>query len=176
MRRTILLLASMAMVLVLASGAAFAVLSFASGGFIERVAIARETSATTSSSTSFVDIPGAAVSVFVPSGSSKLIMARYSAESACSGGTGSQYCSVRIVARNSATGAITELQPASGLDFAFDSTDAGRETASSWESHSMDRSNRLGAGSYTIRAQRAVTSSATAFRLDDWSLTVEQSQ
>jgi hypothetical protein len=172
MRRITLLLASMAVVLVLASGAAFAVLSLTSGGSIERVAVARETTATTSSSTSFVDIPGASVAVFVPSGTSRLFLARYSAESACSGGTG--YCSVRIVARNSSTGAITELQPASGSDFAFDSTDAGRETASSWESHSMDRSNRLGAGSYTIRAQRAVTSASTTFRLDDWSLTVEQ--
>ncbi len=174
MRRTTLLLASMAVALVLASGVAFAVVTFTSGGFIERVVIARETVASSSNSTAFVDIPGASVGVFVPSGTSKLIMARYSAESACSGGTG--YCSVRIVARNSTTGELTELQPGSGLDFAFDSTDGGRETSASWESHSMDRSNRLGAGSYTIRAQRAVTSSATTFRLDDWSLTVEQSQ
>jgi hypothetical protein len=169
-----MLLASMAVVLVLASGAAFAVLTFASGGFIERVVIARETSASTTTSTSFVAVPGASVGVFVPSGTTRLIMARYSAESACSGGTG--YCSVRIVARNNSTGAITELQPAVGIDFAFDSTDAGRETGSSWESHSMDRSQRLGAGSYTISAQRAVTSSATTLRLDDWSLTVEQSR
>jgi hypothetical protein len=176
MRRTTLLLASMAVALVLASGVAFAVVTFASGGFIERVVIARESSSSTFSSTStaFVDIPGASVSVFVSSGTTRLIMARYSAESACSGGTG--YCSVRIVARNSTTGELTELQPGSGLDFAFDSTDGGRETSASWESHSMDRSFRLGAGSYTIRAQRAVTSSATTFRLDDWSLTVEQSQ
>ena len=177
MRRTILLLASVAVAMVLASGVAFALVTFAFGGPIERVAIARESSASSSNSTAFVDIPGASVSVFVPSGATKLIMARYSAESVCFGGTG--LCSVRIVARNSTTGAITLLQPAASgaaTEFVFDSTDAGRETGSSWESHSTDRSLRLGAGSYTIRAQRAVTSSATTFRLDDWSLTVEQSQ
>jgi hypothetical protein len=177
MRRTTLLLASMALVLVLASGAAFAVLSFESGGSIQRVVIARGGSLSPSTSTSYVSIPGASIGVFVPSGTSRLIMARYSAESACYGGSGDQWCSIRIVARNNATGAITELQPAAegaDLDFAFDSNDGGDESRTSWEGHSMDRSARLGAGSYTIRAERAVSSSAVTFDLDDWSFTVEQ--
>jgi hypothetical protein len=178
MRRTIMLLASMAVVLVLASGAAFGVLTFTSGGSIERVVIARGNDASSSIATSFVDIPGASVQVFVPSGTSRLIMARYSAESVCSGGSSDAFCSVKIVARNSTTGADTELKPANDGGFAFDSTDVGRETSASWESHSVDRSDRLGAGSYTIRAQRASISKGAAptFRLDDWSFTVEQAR
>ena len=174
MRRKTLLLAVVAVMLVLASGTAFAALTVAHGGSIDRVIIARETTDSTTNSTSFVPVPGASAEVLINPGASRLIMARYSAESACSGPRG--YCSIRIVARNNATGAITQLEPAVGKDMAFDSTDGGEESPASWESHSMDRSLRLGAGSYTIRAQRAVTSSATTFRLDDWSLTVEQSQ
>jgi hypothetical protein len=179
MRRTIMLLASMAVVLVLASGAAFALANLAIGGSIERVSIKTEKEASGGNDTSFVDIPGA--TVFVPSGSSRLIMARYSAESVCSGGSGNAYCSVKIVARNETTGAITELGPTSDGGFAFDSTDGGRETSVSWESHSMDRSVRLGEGSYFITAQRRSvpgpgTTTPPTFRLDDWSFTVEQAQ
>jgi hypothetical protein len=171
-RRTLLLVTSMAAVLVLASAVAFAVISNANGGSIQQVRIARSDEASTSSSTSFVDIPGAAVNVRVPSGSTRLILARYSAESACFGSSG--WCSVRIVAVKG--GVTKELAPASGSDFAFDSSNANNETGSSWESHSMDRSDRLSAGLYTIKAQRLVTNSSLSFRLDDWSLTVERAR
>jgi hypothetical protein len=179
MRHTIRLLASMAVVLVLASGAAFAVVTLTIGGPIERVSIKTEKNASGGNDKSFVDIPGA--SVFVPSGTSRLIMARYSAESVCSGGSGNAYCSVQIVARNETTGAITKLEPTSDGGFAFDSTDGGRETSVSWESHSVDRSFRLGDGSYFITAQRVSvpgpgTTTAPTFRLDDWSFTVEQAR
>ena len=174
MRRTIRLLASVAVALILASGTAFALLTIASGGSIQRVQIVRETSATFSNAVAFNNVPGAAVSVSVPAGSTRLIMARFSAESSCSGGAGAQYCSVRIVAVNVDNGAVTELSPQSGLDFAFDSTDLASETFASWEGHSMDRSERLDAGNYRIVVQRAVTNAAVTFRLDDYSLTVEQ--
>jgi hypothetical protein len=175
-RRTILLLASVAVALILASGTAFALLTFASGGPIERVQIARQTSATLSNAVAFNDVPGAALPVSVPAGSTRLIMARFSAESSCSGGAGAQHCSVRIVAVNVANGAVTELSPQSGIDFAFDSTDLASETFASWEGHSMDRSDRLDAGDYRLKVQRAVTNAAVTFRLDDHSLTVETAQ
>jgi hypothetical protein len=179
MRRTIVLLASMAVALVLASGAAFAVVTLASGGAIDRVSIVRQDEAFTTSSTSYVDIPNTQVGVTVPAGTTRLIMARFSAESTCVGGSGFpplHYCSMTIVAVNAGSGAVTELQPASGLDFAFDSTDANTESIGSWESHSMDRSLRLGAGSYRIKPQAAVSNSATRFTLDDYSFTVERAQ
>jgi hypothetical protein len=128
MRRTILLLASVAVALTLASGTAFALLTIASGGSIEEVQIARETSSTVTNNAAFNNVPGASVPVFVPAGSTRLIMARFSAESSCSGGAGAQHCSVRIVAVNVANGAVTELSPQSGIDFAFDSTDFASET------------------------------------------------
>ena len=146
-----------------------------SGGTIDQVIIAREDNAQQTSSTSFVNIPNTQVGVVVPT-RDRLIMARFSAESACWGSAGG-WCSIRIVAQNNATGAITELQPASGTDFAFDSPNQGRETVASWESHSMDRSIRLAAGSYTIRAEWAFVGGSPGlsnFRIDDYSLTVER--
>jgi hypothetical protein len=179
MRRTILLLASIAVVAFLASGAAFAVVTVVSGGAIDQVRIVRQDTEFSTQSTSFVDIPNTQVGINVPAGTTRLIMARFSAESRCVGGSGFPQlynCSMRIVAVNTATGALTELQPATGRDFVFDSTDANTETIGSWESHSMDRSLRLDAGSYRIKPQAAVSSSATFFSLDDYSFTVERAQ
>jgi hypothetical protein len=147
------------------------------GGAETYAVVTREDAASTSSSTSFVTIPGATALVSVTDGSD-LIMARFSAESACynsTANTSGNWCSVRLMLKNRQTGAMTELYPASGLDFAFDSTNAGAEGAASWESHSMDRSIRVGNGSYYVVAERATTSTQVTFRLDDWSLTAEKS-
>ena len=175
MRRTILLLASMAVVLVLGAGAAFAVLTSVSGGSIFRVDIDRENSVSFTNSTSFVPIPGASVGVTVPSGTTRLVMARLSGVSSCFGantafGTG---CLVQIEARNNATGVITVLQPNSAGSF-FDTSNSGKEPQWSWESHSMDRSGRLGAGSYTISPKFKVNAANVTFQLNEWSFTVEQ--
>jgi hypothetical protein len=57
-----------------------------------------------------------------------------------------------------------------GIDYAFDSVGTDQH-----EGHAMERSHRLGAGTYIIRVQRAVTNPAISFRLDDWHLAVETS-
>jgi hypothetical protein len=176
MRRTVLLLAIVGAALLLASGVALAAVSIVSGNVINQVRVVREDTPTTTSSTSFVDIPGAATTVSVPAGQRGLILARFSAESVCDGDAVG-YCSVRIVVVD-ASGAIVEMQPAASIDFAFDSTDAENITApqNSMESYSMDRSLVVPRGNYTVKAQWAVTSSAVTFRLDDWSLTVEKAR
>src|SRR5438093_2297913 len=60
---------------------------------------------------------------------------------------------------------FVSLEPAAGLVFAFDSTNNGRDGIASWESHSVDRTLRVAAGSYQVIVQ-AVTSTTTIFRLD----------
>jgi len=146
----------------------------ASGGAQTAVAVRGSDTANTSSSTVFVNVPGAVAPASVPAGASRLLRASFSAESACyGGGTGANWCSIRILVRNVATGGTLEMQPASGLDFAFDSTNNGREGPNSWEGHTVDRSLRVGGGTYQILVQEAVTSTTTIFRLDDWTLTVE---
>jgi hypothetical protein len=72
-------------------------------------------------------------------------------------------------------GVITPLDPASGMDFAFD-TDVAGGSDDDAEAHATERSRRLQAGPYTIRVQYAVTNAGTTFILDDWDHTVELSQ
>jgi hypothetical protein len=143
----------------------------AKGGSISKVRIKRGENATSTSSTNYVNIPGAKVKVKVPHGHQALFLMRFSAESACSdSATTPDYCSVRILVDGQ------QAKPATGFDFAFDSTDNGTESFASWESHSMDRSLVVGGGRHKVKAQYGTTSSTTSFRVDDWSLTVESSK
>jgi hypothetical protein len=121
-----------------------------------------------------VDLHGANVVVAVPGGASRLITARFAGESRCFGPAAAPqaYCSLQIIATNTASGVSTPFNPASGIDFAFDSNPAGA-AEDLWESHAMERSLRLPAGSYRIRVLRAVTNAQTIFRLDDWHFAVE---
>jgi len=121
-----------------------------------------------SSSTSFVDLPGSSTAISVPGPGNARILARFSAESACFGGSG--WCSVRILVDG------VEMAPVVGSDFAFDSTNAGADGAASWESHSMDRSGVVGPGNHTVVVQWAMVGTGISLRLDDWSLTIEQVQ
>ena len=77
-----------------------------------------------------------------------------------------------MVVVDTATKAITEMVPASGLDGAFDSVENGGDGF--WEGNAAERSIVKGAGTYIVKAQWAVTSSTANFRLDDWSFTVER--
>jgi hypothetical protein len=175
-RRKRLALAGAALVILggVASGA-FATITTNSGGTKTYSYVVRQDAATTTSSTSFVTIPGAVAPVTVSDGGD-LIIASFTAESACySSSTAARWCSVRLILVNRSNGAVTQMLPASGIDFAFDSTNLGRETSASWQGHSMDRAYRIGNGSYYVIAQQAVTSTSTVLRLDDWMLSVEKS-
>jgi len=153
-------------------------LTAAVGGPISYVRINRQDTAATTSSTSYVNLTS--VPIAVPANATVLLMARFSAESACynsPASANSNWCSVRIII-NTPAGAITELYPQAGTDFAFDSSDSGKEGSASWESHSMDRSIRLPAQpqgmTYTVTVQWAIVGTGAIFRLDDWSFTVER--
>lgn len=141
-----------------------------SGKSVSAVKVVRETNVQTISSTTLVDVAGASTTITVPSKGKAIILARFSAESVCSGGAPSPgTCSVRIL-----IGGV-EAEPAAGSDFAFDGTDNGTEGQYSFASHSMDRSRGpLGPGTYTVRVQATVSTVGIVFRLDDWSLTVER--
>ena len=71
----------------------------------------------------FTNVTGAVRWVNIPAGTERMLDARYTAESACIGAGG--WCSVRIVVISPAGGVVTELDPASGADFAFDSAAGG---------------------------------------------------
>lgn len=92
-------------------------------------------------------------------------LATFSAESACTGGAG-DWCTVQILLDG------VPMTPDVGTNFAFDSTNDGSETTSSWEAHSIQRfSNGVPPGEHAVSAQIRTTAGAT-FQLDDWLLTV----
>jgi hypothetical protein len=146
--------------------AAYAIVVGRQGTLSERQHFVHSTDAFSTGSSSFVNVTNAVRTVTVPSGTVRMLDARFTAESQCSGSGG--WCSVRIVViRGTST---VEMDPASGSDFAFD-TASGNDL---WEGHAMERTSRfLSAGTYTVRVQARVVSGASRIRLDDWSLAVE---
>ncbi|MEW1847965.1 hypothetical protein AB0392_59260 [Nonomuraea angiospora] len=111
------------------------------------------------------NIPTASVNVTVPSGTTRFVDARFTAESVCAGDA-SAWCSVRIVVINSA-GTTTELQPVTSTDYRFDSP-GGAE-----EAHALERfSAPLGPGTYTVRVQALRITGITQFTLDDYAFVV----
>lgn len=135
-----------------------------SAGTQTKIHVVTETADFVTSSAVYVDVTGATTSITVPSGENATILARFSAESDCTGPAGS-WCSAQIFIGASLG------DPNSGTDFAFDSP-----PSSEWESHSMERVKNVGPGTYTVKVQVAVVSGATSFRVDDWTLTVERHQ
>lgn len=148
--------------LLLTGGAAQAVLTGISGSYVERNIVRTEnaTYTNTSAASTWQAVPGMSQSVTIASGTRRALDVSYTAESLCSGGTG--YCSVRVVVINSA-GAITELNPVAGVNFAFDSADTDR-----WESNAIGRiTNPLGAGTYTVRVQATKVGTVGSLQLDE---------
>lgn len=137
---------------------------------LRKVTAVRETVASTTNSTVWVNVPGATATFTVPANNKDVFIARFTAESVCFGAAG--WCPVRILANG------VEMDPASGTDFAFDSSDGGAASPSSWESHSVERSRVFTAGTLalnvTIQVQYMATAPGMTFRLDDWHLTVQQ--
>jgi hypothetical protein len=157
------------------AGTAAAVLTADTGGAQVRVDKRTNNLPSTTNSTAFIDLPGANVVVSVPANQSRLYDVPFFAESRCAGPNGGGWCAVRIIATNLATGASTELNPQSGIDYAFDS-DAAGAADDLYEGHGLERSRRLSGGAtgtnYRIRVQYAVTNNTINFQLDDWHLAV----
>jgi len=122
-----------------------------------------ETGATRTGGTSFANVPGAQTTIFVPEGTRALLLARFAAESRCSGGTG--WCSVRIMIGK------VEAEPAAGTSFAFQAATPGGE----YESHEMERMRGpLDPGTYAVKVQWAVSDASLEQWLDDWLLVIER--
>ena len=87
---------------------------------------------------------------------SRLINARFTAASTCFGPV-ADWCRVRIVVEDPG-GVVTELDPANGLNFHFDSAaPAGENGQIDREGHAMERSRRLPEGPYQLRVEYSVS-------------------
>jgi hypothetical protein len=159
----------------LAATAFAATFASSDGGAQVQIANRSESHQTWLSSTAWVDLPGAEATLTVPNGQTRLFNARFTAESICAGTVMGQ-CNARIVA--SGPGGVVELDPANA-DYAFDSVGVSAAVTDNngdrMEGNAMERSKRLGAGSWSIRVQRAVSDPRLTFTLDDWHLAVEMS-
>jgi hypothetical protein len=146
------------------------VLTTASALTITHVSVARQDTTFQTSSTTFVPVTGAALTVSVPDGETALLIARFTAESQCEKDASAEWCSVRIVA------GTNEMFPQSGFDFAFDSETTPVSMSDNWEAHAMERSIVVGPGTYQVVVQAAMAQAGGFFALDDWHLIVEQAQ
>jgi hypothetical protein len=161
-----LTIAAIAASAILGGTAAVAVLTGSIGGPTIQVQNRAETTASFTNLAVFNNLPGAVISVTVPAGATRLVTARFTAESQCTGVAG-RWCSVRVVVFTPSGGTV-ELNPQSGIDYAFDSA-----SNDNFEGNALERSIRLPAGTYRVVVQRAVSVAGTGFRLDDWHFRVE---
>ncbi len=150
--------------------AALGVIKTKTGKGVKATVAVTETAASTTSSLSFVNLPGATATITVASGTTAFLLARFSAESACyGGGAATDWCSVRMLVNGG-----FEFDPPSGADFAFDSPESGSEATPSYESHAIERAfGPLNAGTYTVTLQRRVLDPDIVFHLDDWAFIVQ---
>lgn len=137
----------------------------------EDVAVAGGTTTTQFSSTTYTALTGAEAEVTIPPGVDGYVLARFSAESACSGG--GAHCIVRLTIDDGA-GSFVPMNPDAGTDFAFDSNDGGNESDASWEAHAIERFAVVSGGgcTCTVRVEARIINPAV-LDLDDWSLVVE---
>jgi hypothetical protein len=164
MKRSVKLAIALAVAAVLGLSAGIAVATTTtevSFGQINQVSQTHGPDGDSTTSTTYVNVPGG--SQTITTATSGIVLARFSAESACRGTAGG-WCSVRLLIDGQ------EMAPQVGSDFAFDSP-----TPAGYASHSMDRSAVVQAGTHTVSIQYEVVSGATSVRLDDWSLTLESS-
>ena len=115
------------------------------------------------------DIPSTTFTVNVPSGQHWLAHITFSGESRC---TGASWCSMRAI--SSANGVTSEMLPAAGTNFAFDS---GGQTGSRMCSRIVDLSGGSDGIQYTIKLQGQMVggSASSVFRLDDYLTQLELS-
>jgi hypothetical protein len=121
-----------------------------------------ETNTVVIASTTYTEVTSTTISVPSSIGAARLL-ARFSAESACSSPSGSSWCTLRILVDG------LEANPVVGGDYAWDSAGDNAGTAS------IDRTSQiLLPGTHTVSVEgRLVGTAATQLVLDDWHLSLE---
>ncbi len=122
--------------------------------------------------TTATDLSGAGTTVKVPTGQKALLLIRFSADTACYGGTSGGYdqCYVQVLVNGNTAG------PG---EVSFDNNNNNTEavTTSLRDVHEMEWVKSVGAGTYTVQVQVRTDDSPCCqveFDLDHWTLTVER--
>lgn len=122
--------------------------------------------------TTATNLGGARTTVKVPAGQKALLLIRFSADTACYGGTSGGYdqCYVQVLVNGNAAG------PG---EVSFDNNNNNTEavTTSLRDAHAMEWVKSVRAGTYTVQVQVRTDDSpccVVEFDLDHWTLTVER--
>ncbi|MDX6287069.1 MAG: hypothetical protein QOG53_2554 [Frankiales bacterium] len=166
-KRWLALVVSVTAISVVASVAAYAAVTSGSGGSEVRKDY-RTQDAVATFTGPFTAINASVIPVAIPSGQSRLLTGRFSGESRCTG-VANTWCAIRIMVKDTVSGIAVEMEPAVGVDFAFDTVGGDGS-----EAHAITRFLRVPGGSYNVYVERATTNGGTAFQLDDWAFEVEQ--
>ena len=119
---------------------------------------------TTTSSASFVDLPGAVqnISVQLSAGTLGCVKVVFTAEAACLGSAaGGNICFIQALLDD------VPMQPQGGGRQAFISQDV---TASA---HAYEWVRRVGEGNHVVRIQQRVGDTNTVFEIDDWTFDIQ---
>ena len=126
----------------------------------------------TAGATVATNLGGGSTSITVPAGQKALLLIRFSADTACFGGTSGGYdsCYVQALVNGSVA------QPG---EVAFDNNNNNTEAVllSQRDAHAMEWAKTVGAGTYTIQIKVRTDDSPCCeveFDLDHWTLTVER--
>lgn len=136
-----------------------------SGTSISQVKLVRNSNAASTTSQTYLAVPGATTTLTVPAGSKAVIVARFSAISVCeelsdARGYG---CNVRVMVNGA------EAAPAGTS--VFDSSGKGN----SREAHAIERSRGpVGPGTYVVSVQFSVPAATVTLTLSKWTLEVDR--
>lgn len=158
-RKRLAVIGSIVGLLMVASAVAYAVFDATVTNGVNNIRIKSNDGFFITSSTTFVDVPGASFNMAVPNGQQKTFIAEFSAESRCYNGDPGDWCGIRIMIDD------VEMLP-SNADFAFDSVG---ESDDRWEGNYVTRyAADVGEGQHTFTVQARTTDANTDFVLDDW--------
>jgi len=118
----------------------------------------------------WTDIPGAQATLTVPDGVHANIVARFTAESNCSG-TPENWCSIRILMSSTGfDGPYQSMYPDSGDGYAFDGGETG---GGSWEGNAMERYAYGQPGTTYYFKVQGTRLGAIGMTVDDWTFAAE---
>ncbi|GAC1406790.1 MAG: hypothetical protein NVSMB64_12880 [Candidatus Velthaea sp.] len=139
-----------------------------STGTVGRLTVATSANDTVMTASTFTNVPAMITTITVPAFKRAVLVARFSAETACVG-RDTTWCSIRILVDGA------EASPAAGFQYAFSTVNPGAPGGYMWQGNSMDRAAEVGPGVHTINVQAATTdtSQATTFWLGERTLVVE---
>jgi hypothetical protein len=137
--------------------------TFIGGGLIQTKVVTAIGSWSTTSQMTWQNVHGATLQINVPGGATRLVTARFNAETMCSTLGIEAWCATRVMAHKTGASGSVQLHPRSGVNFAIDSP--GGEA---WEGNSMTRSIKLGSGTWTIWVQGMSFGTDGSLDLDDW--------